>query len=564
MRIYLSSRIIVLLIGFCAAILIGAESAEADITFGTPINLGPPINTSYDDQPVGITADGLSLYLASKRPGGESEWVDIWVSTRPTKDDPWEEPINLGSPVNTPRSEEETDISSDGLTLYIRRAEGYELTPNGAPNWDIWVSTRATTNDPWDTPVNLGSPINTPVEDMDPSISADGLTMYFSSRRSGGLGEIDLWMTSRPTINDQWSEPVNLGPPVNGPYADDCPEIGPDDLTLLFTSYRPGGIGGGSGDGDLWMSTRPTKNDPWSEPVNLGAGINSQSREQRVRISGDGTLILFESNRSGGVGQKDIWQAPILPVVDLNGDGTVDSADMCIMIDHWGESYSLCDIGPSPLGDGIVDIQDMIILAEYMFDKALAVDLCAHWKLDETEGNVAQDNIGDNDALIFGGPMWLPDMGQVNGALLMDGVDDWGITNPIQKVTDEPFRIFAWINGGAPGQVVLSQSGGVNWLCADPSEGYLMTELRSSGDDGCDLISETVITDGQWHRIGLVWDGSNRTLYVDDVVVAKDTQDSLNGSTNSLYIGTGSIMQPGTYWIGLLDDICIYVSTTGY
>ena len=91
-----------------------------------------------------------------------------------------------------------------------------------------------------------------------------------------------------------------------------------------------------------------------------------------------------------------------------------------------------------------------------------------------------------------------------------------------------------------------------------------MTELGSSGDEGCHLVSEAVITDGEWHRIGFVWDGSNRTLYVDDVVVAKDTQESINGSTNSLYIGTGSIMQPGTYWAGLLDDICIYVSTIGY
>ena len=179
---HVSLKIIVLLIGICAVYLVVTGSAMADFTFGTPINLGAPINTSYDDQPVGITADGLSLYLASKRPGGESEWVDIWMATRPTKDDPWGEPVNLGPPVNTPRSEEETDISADGLTLYIRRAEGSDLTPRGVPNWDIWVSTRATTDDLWGVPVNLGPPINTPVEDMDPSISTDGLTMYFSSR----------------------------------------------------------------------------------------------------------------------------------------------------------------------------------------------------------------------------------------------------------------------------------------------------------------------------------------------------------------------------------------------
>ena len=64
-----------------------------------------------------------------------------------------------------------------------------------------------------------------------------------------------------------------------------------------------------------------------------------------------------------------IWQAPILPVVDLNGDGIVDAADMSIMIEHWGEDYSLCDIGPMPWGDGIVDVQDLIVLAEHLFEE---------------------------------------------------------------------------------------------------------------------------------------------------------------------------------------------------
>ncbi len=57
------------------------------------------------------------------------------------------------------------------------------------------------------------------------------------------------------------------------------------------------------------------------------------------------------------------------PIVDFNGDGIVDTADMCIMVDHWGENYSLCDIGPTPFGDGIVDVQDLIVLAEHLFEE---------------------------------------------------------------------------------------------------------------------------------------------------------------------------------------------------
>ena len=71
-------------------------------------------------------------------------------------------------------------------------------------------------------------------------------------------------------------------------------------------------------------------------------------------------------------------------------------------------------------------------------------------------------------------------------------------------------------------------------------------------------MSETVITDGEWHRIGLVWNGSQRLLYVDGIIVAEDTQNGLEGTNNSLYISTGNAMEFGTYWSGLIDDVRIY------
>jgi hypothetical protein len=85
-----------------------------------------------------------------------------------------------------------------------------------------------------------------------------------------------------------------------------------------------------------------------------------------------------------------------------------------------------------------------------------------------------------------------------------------------------------------------------------------MTDLKSPGEDGSLLGSEVVITDGDWHRIGFVWDGLFRTLYVDGIAVAEDTQDGLQGSNNGLYIGAGQMMAPGTYFSGLIDDIRIY------
>jgi hypothetical protein len=99
--------------------------------------------------------------------------------------------------------------------------------------------------------------------------------------------------------------------------------------------------------------------------------VNSPSHDAGPVISPDGYTLYFCSERPGGYGGYwgDIYQAPIIPIVDFNGDRIVDAEDMCIMVDHWGEDYSLCDIGPMPWGDGIVDVQDLIVLAEHLFEE---------------------------------------------------------------------------------------------------------------------------------------------------------------------------------------------------
>jgi hypothetical protein len=145
----------------------------------------------------------------------------------------------------------------------------------------------------------------------------------------------------------------------------------------------------------------------------------------------------------------------------------------------------------------------------------------------------------------------------ISGAITLDGVDDCAITNAILDPADIPFSVFAWVKGGAPGQVVVAQQGSANWLMAD-TQGNLITELKSTGRSTGLLLSQTIITDDQWHHIGFVWDGTKRILYVDDIVVAEDTQVNLQGSNGGLYIGTGKMMQPGTYFSGLIDDVRIY------
>ena len=243
---------------------------------------------------------------------------------------------------------------------------------------------------------------------------------------------------------------------------------------------------------------------------------------------------------------------------DFNGDGAVDIKDLLRLIDSWGQENPMADIAPPPFGDGIVDALDLELLMSYWWQEVDDPTLVAHWALDEAEGEIAYDNAGICDGTILGAPVWQPTGGMVDGALQFDGVDDFIFINSIPNIIKGPFSVFAWIKGGAPGQVVISQRGEVNWVCADTLEGNLKTELKGTGRGAAILPSQTNITDGNWHRIGLVWDDSHRTLYVDEVAVAEDTQTNLVASENGLYIGTGKAMEPGSFWSGLIDDVRIY------
>jgi len=190
------------------------------------------------------------------------------------------------------------------------------------------------------------------------------------------------------------------------------------------------------------------------------------------------------------------------------------------------------------------------------WDKDFSV--AAYWKLDEAAGDVARDSNGSNHGTLKGDPNWCPADGRLDGALELDGVDDYVSTPFVLNPSTGAFSVFAWVKGGAAGQVILSQQTGVNWLMADASGGVLATDLKDSGRTAKPLKSSTIITDGEWRRVGVAFDGTSRMLYVDQVQVAKDAQVTPPPSTGGLYIGAGSTLSAGSFWSGLIDDIRIH------
>ncbi|MFB0552629.1 MAG: LamG-like jellyroll fold domain-containing protein [Phycisphaerae bacterium] len=556
-----SHRMKLMLAGFMAVVVLSnGGSARADFTFSEPVNLGPVINRR-NDYGACLSADGLSLFFQSDWPSGGQR--DLWVSIRETPDADWGEPVKLGPAVNTSITEWDPSITADGLELYFSRAENLQ-----GQGEDLYVTFRDTTDDEWESTESLGETVNSSSKDAFPSISADGLSLYFRSDRPGGEGGADLYVTTRLTRNDAWGEPVNLGPTVNSSSDDFAPSVTSDGLSLIFSSKRPGMY---SNYADLWITTRRTTSESWQEPINLGPIINTDDVDF-ASISHDGTTLFLSCwRRPGGygIGAYDIWQTPIIPIVDFNGDGIVDSLDMCIMVDNWHTNSTLCDIAPLPLGDGYVDVQDLIVLAEHLFEEILPFELVAYWRLDETEGSIAENSVSDNHGLLFGDPLWWLSEGKKNGALEFDGIDDYISTDFVLDPADGPFSVFAWITGGASGQVIISQTegsfggSGATWVGTDLSDGKLMTGLIPpplGRSKPMPLESEVVITDGQWHNIVFVWDGSRRYLYVDGVEVSEDASDlaPLEFSDGGLYIGAGKNLEPGSLFRGLIDDVRIY------
>jgi hypothetical protein len=198
-------------------------------------------------------------------------------------------------------------ISRDGKTFYIASTR-----PGGLGGIDIWVSTRASVDDPWGEPVNAGAPVNSSADDFCPTIARDGHLFYFVSRRSGGCGGADIYVT-RLRDDKRFEAPENVGCNVNSSADEASPFPLPQSSTgpvLYFSSNRAGGFapdapGAPIGDSDIYMSE--SHGGVWGP--SLLVGVNSAAEDAQPNVRRDGLEIFFFSTRPGTLGMADIYAA---------------------------------------------------------------------------------------------------------------------------------------------------------------------------------------------------------------------------------------------------------------
>jgi hypothetical protein len=314
-----------------------AETSKSSLRGRVIVTKLKELNSSAQDYNPMITADGKTLYFLSNRKGGIGEH-DFWVASKEQRDDlEFSAPTNLGSSINTPESEGGATISADGLTMYYTACS----RPDGEGDCDIYEA--RLTKQGWVTVRNVRE-INTEDWETSPTISADGRVLYFVSNRPGCLGgyeDTDIFFSTKRS-DGTWSTPRNIGRPINTEKREDSPFKVPGSNALYFSSEGHGGFG----NLDFLVSYQ-NESGEWQQPENLGETFNTPADERFIALPTAQDVVYFGS--TVGDGNLDIYMARrdsrgnsvvISGHVEDQRDAVRDHADMLFVDAESGEVIS--------------------------------------------------------------------------------------------------------------------------------------------------------------------------------------------------------------------------------
>jgi outer membrane protein OmpA-like peptidoglycan-associated protein len=263
------------------------------------VNIGREINSEFDDYgPVFSEREDEIVFTSRRRDDNLNQNVfednlpyeDIFTAKK--SGNGWAFATNIGNKVNTLYHESSLALSADGSTLFIY---------NDVGGGDILFCERQP-DGTWGEPIPLPGIINSSFQEKSISISKDEKTLYFTSNRPGGLGGTDIYKATKDS-KGQWANVKNLGPRINTPLNDDGPFIDYDGVTLYFSSQGHNGMGGY----DIYKSTYDPKANDWSEPQNMGYPINTPDNEVYFITSADNKRAYYSSVREDGMGYTDIY-----------------------------------------------------------------------------------------------------------------------------------------------------------------------------------------------------------------------------------------------------------------
>ena len=347
--------------------------------------LGQPVNSPFHDHLPTESADGLTLAFTSDRPGGSGN-ADMYIADRQDTGQDFTEVRNI-TELNTFEYEFVNFLSDDGLTLYFSSNFPH---PGSFDEYDIYFSKRPSRGDPFGEPQPVAGINSEGGQDIAISLTADGLEAYFSSIRPGGKGGMDIWVARRSSVDED--EPFTVFrnvEEVNTASWESVPSISADGLTLFWSDhFYDLGAGsrpvrsGGSGLTDLWCASRASRQDPFGETVNLGSPINTGSHDSWPRVSprwpADGSVIYFSRCVNCDL-NADIYQATwrvtppppsrIFRRGEANDDGTLNLSDAVFMLGFLflGTVEPGCLEALNANDDRAIDVSDAIGILGHLF-----------------------------------------------------------------------------------------------------------------------------------------------------------------------------------------------------